>query len=241
MEWPGQMDGDERKGGKGDTVLSAKEWAQLRLVWLASKRDVLRGYRERIDLTAIFLRVAVILLAGYSIYLLYCESCKDEHYELYRHLLMAVSDAISGARGSISGTIVVLLCMVWLSTVLWMRQRPEVLLVDFQTYRHAAIDGGDAVNQAGEPVMYERFLAVSKAAVGVFTLAHSSPRVSQLAKSSPPSDARRARHPHLVRPLRAPPPLSSRAVHAVPRRWHAVLHGAGDGVPGEDPAYLVHR
>ena len=76
MEWPGQMDGDERKGytGKGDTVLSAKEWAQLRLVWLASKRDVLRGYRERIDLTAILLRVAVILLAGYSIYLLYCES-----------------------------------------------------------------------------------------------------------------------------------------------------------------------
>jgi len=169
MEWPGQMDGDERKGytGKGDTVLSAKEWAQLRLVWLASKRDVLRGYRERIDLTAILLRVAVILLAGYSIYLLYCESCKDEHYELYRHLLMAVSDAILGARGSISGTIVVLLCMVWLSTVLWMRQRPEVLLVDFQTYRHAAIDGGDAVNQAGEPVLYERFLAVSKAAVGV--------------------------------------------------------------------------
>jgi 3-ketoacyl-CoA synthase len=166
MEWPGQMDGDERKG-KGDTVLSAKEWAQLRLVWLASKRDVLRGYRERIDLTAILLRVAVILLAGYSIYLLYCESCKDEHYELYRHLLMAVSDAILGARGSISGTIVVLLCMVWLSTVLWMRQRPEVLLVDFQTYRHAAIDGGDAVNQAGEPVLYERFLAVSKAAVGV--------------------------------------------------------------------------
>ncbi|KOO24322.1 3-ketoacyl- synthase 11-like protein [Chrysochromulina tobinii] len=166
MEWPGQMDGDERKGytGKGDTVLSAKEWAQLRLVWLASKRDVLRGYRERIDLTAILLRVAVILLAGYSIYLLYCESCKDEHYELYRHLLMAVSDAILGARGSISGTIVVLLCMVWLSTVLWMRQRPEVLLVDFQTYRHAAIDGGDAVNQAGEPVLYERFLAVSKAA-----------------------------------------------------------------------------
>ena len=149
--------------GKGDTALSAKEWAQLSRTWLAQQGDVLRGYRERIDGTAYALRASMLWLACYTVYLLYCESCKDEYYTLFSAFHEAIVDAISGARGSVSGTIVVLLCMVWLATVLWMRQRPEVLLVDFQTYRHASI-GGDEANQSGEPVLYERFLAVSKMA-----------------------------------------------------------------------------
>jgi len=52
---------------------------------------------------------------------------------------------------------------VWLLTVLWMRQRPKVYMVDFKTYRHASI-GGAPENTAGEHVGYDKFLEVSRAA-----------------------------------------------------------------------------
>merc|ERR1719261_212181 len=42
-----------------------------------------------------------------------------------------------------------------------MRQRPPVYLVDFKTYRHVGA-GGDAANTAGESVVYEKFLDVSR-------------------------------------------------------------------------------
>ena len=54
----------------------------------------------------------------------------------------------------------VLVVLVWLLTVLWMRQRPKVYLVDFQTYKHNEA-GGPAKNSAGEPVKYDKFLALA--------------------------------------------------------------------------------
>jgi len=102
-------------------------------------------------------------LVVYSAYLLFCESCKDEYYQLARALIEASSDAATGARGSISGAAFVLALSTWLGTVLWMRRRAEVYLVDFQTYRHKD-SGGDPRNEAGKPVEYERFLEESRRA-----------------------------------------------------------------------------
>ena len=143
--------------------LTAGQFARLQLNWVAAQKDVLRGYRERFDITAILIRVFIACLAVYSLYLLYCESCKDEAWLVLTTFVEAVTDAISGARGSTAGTMVVLMLMVWLGTVLWMRQTPDIYLVDFQTYRHVK-QGGDERSTAGEPVLYDRFLAVSQAA-----------------------------------------------------------------------------
>ena len=147
-----------------DSDLPPSRWAQVPRRWLVTSTDVLRGYRERIDFIAWSIRIAVLALAVYAIFLVYCESCKDEYYKLYTAFVDGIMDAVLGARGSISGAIAVLCLMVWLVTVLWMRQRPDVLLVDFQTYRHAGSEQGDPCSTAGEPVVYERFMEISRAA-----------------------------------------------------------------------------
>jgi len=57
----------------------------------------------------------------------------------------------------------VLVLATWIFTVLYMRRRADVYLVDFETYKHADV-GGDPRNTAGRPVHYERFLAESRLA-----------------------------------------------------------------------------
>ena len=69
--------------------------------WLANKADVIRGYREKIDLTAVSINTMLVALSFYTLYLMYCESCKDEYYALATTLLDALKDAASGARGSV--------------------------------------------------------------------------------------------------------------------------------------------
>ncbi len=143
---------------------TASEWAQVaNRSWLANRVDVIRGYGQRLDLVTLAIRISLVFLMVYSVYLAYCESCKEEYSALLRMLLQSVRDAATGSRGSVSGAAVVLILCVWLATVLWMRIQPEVLLVDFKTYRHAGA-GGEPSASAGEPVTYERFMAESKAA-----------------------------------------------------------------------------
>ena len=146
-----------------DAPLTAGEWARVPSEWFAARRDIFRGYAARFDLASITMKAIACLLTVYSVYLLYCESCKDEYYAFARALIAALSDATFAQRGSVSAAALVLAASVWLLTVLWMRRRPEVLLVDFKTYRHASV-GGDPRNTAGEPVAYDRFLAESRAA-----------------------------------------------------------------------------
>ena len=142
---------------------TAGKWAKRRRTWVAAQVDVIRGYGKSLDLFEITIRIAVLLLGAYSIYLMYCESCKDEYYELAKTLRAAAVDAMTATRGSAGAEAAVLICMVWLLTVLWMRQRPKVYLVDFKTYRHATV-GGDPKNTAGEAVGYDKFLDVSRIA-----------------------------------------------------------------------------
>ena len=147
----------------GETQTAA-QWAVQPRTWLASGVDVVRGYSQRLDLIAITIRLTVFALGIYSVYLAYCESCKDEYYALARSMKMAVEDALNGTRGSAAGEALVLGVMVWLLTVLWMRQRAAVYLVEFKTYRHK-IAGGAEQNTAGEPVEYDKFLDVSRTAL----------------------------------------------------------------------------
>jgi 3-ketoacyl-CoA synthase len=146
---------------KEDSAETASQWAKQPRTWLASTVDILRGYSQRLDLTGITIRLMLSMLGFYSIYLMYCESCKDEYYELLVWLQSAIVDAATGTRGSAAGELVVLGAMVWLLTVLYMRQRPKVYLVDFKTYRHVGM-GGAPHNTAGEPAGYEQFLKISR-------------------------------------------------------------------------------
>uniref|UniRef100_A0A7S2CLW0 3-ketoacyl-CoA synthase n=1 Tax=Haptolina brevifila TaxID=156173 RepID=A0A7S2CLW0_9EUKA len=144
--------------------LTAGEFAQLRdLTWLARSGDVLRGFRSKYDPVSLLVRSLLVLMSLYAVYLMYCESCKDEWYVLASTTLSAFKDAISGVKGSTGGTIVVSMAMVWLITVLALRSKPDVFLIDFQTYRHREA-GGPTENKAGELVDYERFLEISRAA-----------------------------------------------------------------------------
>ena len=142
---------------------TAAQWAALQRTWVTNQVDVLRGYSQRLDLYDIAIRVLLGFFGCYSFYLMYCESCKDEVRALFSALIEAAFDALTGARGSLSGRVIVLGAMVWLLTVLWMRRRSPVYLVDFKTYKHHEA-GGAAINTAGEPVKYDKFLAVSEAA-----------------------------------------------------------------------------
>ena len=149
---------------KSDPRLTSAQWAAQPRSWVASQVDVLRGYSQGLDLYEISIRVALYALAPYSIYLMYCESCKGEYFELLVSLRTATVDALTGTRGSAAGEAAVLSVMVWLLTVLWMRQRAKVYLVDIKTYRHASVPGGAPTNLAGERVEYDKFLEVSRSA-----------------------------------------------------------------------------
>lgn len=148
--------------------MSASQWASTRRVWVTHAKDVARGYHKKsarlIDLA---LRIVILALAAYSLFLVYCAACQEElreqFYALAETMLSAFSDAATGTRGSGPGTIVVVVAMAWLLTVLWMRRKETIYLVSFKTYRHHGIGGGPE-DSAGEPVTYERFLAESRAA-----------------------------------------------------------------------------
>jgi 3-ketoacyl-CoA synthase len=144
--------------------LTAAQWAKEPKEWeVAGKRgataELSRGYR--IDIYGMATRTGICTLGVYAVYLLYCESCKDEYYELMKTLRTATSDALTGTRGSTSAGALVLTIIVWLLTVLWMRTRPKIYLVDFKTYRHECT-GGATGNTAGERCYYDKFLEVSK-------------------------------------------------------------------------------
>ena len=147
-----------------EEALTASQWARRQSQWLTRNVDLARGYGQRVDLATLFMKVALSGLMAYSAYLLFCESCKDEYHKLAYALVEAGTDAATGARGSMSGAAVVLALATWLGTVLWMRRRAEVYLVDFTTYKHKDV-GGDSRNVAGRPVTYERFLDESRLAL----------------------------------------------------------------------------
>ena len=142
---------------------TAAAWAAQQRTWIAQQADVLRGYSQRLDWRDIMIRVLLCFLGMYSVYLMYCESCKDEYRALFWTVVDGLHDAITAERGSVSGRAAVLVVIVWLLTVMWMRQRAPVYLVDFKTYRHKSAGGSEA-NTAGERVEYDKFLAVSKSA-----------------------------------------------------------------------------
>ena len=166
---PQEAPGNDSDDGEEKATLwslTAGEWAKQRWITstlVTSRVDLLRGYASKIDFKGLLLKLTFAALSLYSIYLLYCESCKDEYYRLGEALLSAATDAATGARGSVSGAMAVLALAAWLATVMLMRRKPTIYLVDFCTYRHADI-GGDERNTAGRPVDYERFLEESRLA-----------------------------------------------------------------------------
>ena len=158
-----KSNGAPDQGGEGDTNLTASQWARQQSQWVTRSVDLARGYGQKVDVVSLGMKIVMSGLMVYAVYLLFCESCKDEYQKLTKALIEASSDAATGARGSISGAAVVLALATWLGTVLWMRRRAEVYLVDFHTYRHKDV-GGDPRNEAGVPAQYERFLEESRVA-----------------------------------------------------------------------------
>ena len=146
-----------------DSTVSAAEWARRSGRWWVTKRvDVVRGLIQRLDFTENLLRLLILALGVYAVYLAWCESCKNEYYEFAVGMLHAVSDFVSLSRGSLSAAVVFSLS-VWLLTVKFMRRSAPVYLVEFKTYRHKCA-GGAVANQAGVPATYERFLDESRLA-----------------------------------------------------------------------------
>ena len=140
---------------------TAAAWAAQQRTWIAQQADVLRGFSQRLDWRDIMIRVLLCFLGMYSVYLMYCESCKDEYRALFWTVVdglhmpslqsAAQSQIVRRARGY---------CLAPHSHV--DAQRAPVL-VDFKTYRHKSAGSGEA-NTAGERVEYDKFLAVSKSA-----------------------------------------------------------------------------
>lgn len=162
----GLLSDDEDSAGEQESIgqMTPGQWArQSRPKWATRSVDIVRGYLERFDPVNIGLRWVMIGLAVYSVYLFYCESCKEEYYQFALTLKVAIFDFLTGVQGSLSGAVVLAL-FVWLLTVFVLRRRSEVYLIDFQTYRHRESGGGEECT-AGEFVKYERFLAEAAAAV----------------------------------------------------------------------------
>ena len=139
-----------------DDHVTAGKWAAQQRSFFASRVDVLKGYSKRFDPYEIVISLSVCALGAYAVYLMYCESCKDEYWELLRSIQSAVADALTGTKGSAPAEAAVLGVMVWLLTVLWMRQRAKVYLVEFKTYRHAAQGGPAANTQAEQTIEIEQ-------------------------------------------------------------------------------------
>merc|ERR1719327_1674548 len=64
--------------------LTPGQWSRRRRSWVVRRIDVVRGYLEKMDPVNFALYVAFVFLTIYSVYLFYCESCKEEYYELLR-------------------------------------------------------------------------------------------------------------------------------------------------------------
>jgi len=159
----GEVSSDEDSGEDHAEGLTPGAWSQRRMKWVTRGIDVARGYMIKHNLVDVTLRLTLSALAVYSVYLMYCESCKEEYYRLVLTLRSALFGFFTGAKGSLSGA-VVLAFIIWLLTVLWMRRSLEVYLIDFKTYRrHGA--GGSERDTAGAFVAYERFMAEMRAAV----------------------------------------------------------------------------
>jgi 3-ketoacyl-CoA synthase len=146
-----------------DVFESASEWARVSHEWITRRVDVVRGFLAR-DLTEYLLRASLLLLSAYAVYLAWCESCKADYTEYLTALRDALFDFVTLSRGSLSAAVVAISLTVWLLTVRYMRSAAPIYLVDFKTYRHKDVPGGDPSAVAGEPVVYERFLEESRRA-----------------------------------------------------------------------------
>lgn len=146
-----------------DAFEKASEWARVSHEWITQRVDLVRGFLAR-DLTEYLLRASLLLLSGYAVYLAWCESCKAEYTEYLAAVRDALVDFATLSRGSLSAAVVAVSLTVWLLTVRYMRSPAPIYLVDFKTYRHKDVAGGDPSAEAGEPVVYDRFLEESRLA-----------------------------------------------------------------------------
>ena len=142
---------------------SASQWARVTHEWVTRRVDLVRGFVAR-DFTEYLLRASLLLLSAYAVYLAWCESCKAEYSQYIAGLTEAIVDFMTLSRGSLSAATLAISLSVWILTVRYMRSPVPIYLVDFKTYRHKGVAGGDPSAEAGEPVTYSRFLEESRLA-----------------------------------------------------------------------------
>jgi len=157
-----------RTGSETEEPLEkASQWARAPHEWITQRVDIVRGFVAS-DLSDYVMRFSMLLLGAYTLYLAWCESCKADYLAYLAGVGEALLDFVTLTRGSLSGATVAVCLSVWLLTVRWMRRPAPIYLIDFKTYRHCGVDGGDRDSTAGVPASQERFMAESRAALNRF-------------------------------------------------------------------------